>query len=66
MIRMFLFFTFDKLTNFFDLIGVDYLLFTEFEKTVITLLCNIFFLGFLSFVLSIVLKTVSRLLRGIF
>lgn len=63
---MYIFWTYEQIQKFSIFSNIDFTMFSQFEIIVTTILVNLFYLGFLSFVFSIVYKTFNRLLRIIF
>lgn len=52
----------DMIISFFQKFNIDFILFSSFEQSVLIVLCNIFFLLFIIFVLSLLYKIIVRLL----
>lgn len=52
----------EMITSFFQKFNIDFTTFTTFEQSVLIVLCNIFFLLFIMFVLSLFYKIIVRLI----
>ena len=52
----------EMITSFFQKFNIDFTIFTTFEQSVLIVLCNIFFLLFIMFVLSLLYKIIVRLI----
>lgn len=63
---MYIFWTFEQIQKFAIFSSIDFTIFSQFEILATTILVNLFYLGFLSFVFSVVYKTFNRLLRILF
>ncbi len=63
---MYLFYTFEQIKEFAIFSSIDFSVFSSFEVAIFTVITNIFYLLFLSFVIKIIYKSVNRILNFIF
>ncbi len=59
---MFIFYTFNEISNFDILSSYDFTDFTDFQKLVIVLGFNTFYLGFIGFIVYLFLKLINKLI----
>lgn len=59
---MYIFVSLEKITSFFLKYGIDITLFSNFEQSILIVLCNILILLFYGFLVYLVLKIIPRIL----
>lgn len=59
---MYIFVNLDKIINFFMKYGIDITLFSNFEQSILIVLCNILILLFYGFLVYLVLKIIPRII----
>ncbi len=63
---MYIFLTYSKLVTIFQTLGFDITSFTDFEKVVVLLLSNIFFIFTIFVIINFIYKFIFRVVKMIF